>query len=240
MSLTPLGAALAPGLKDAFSEIERLLTNVVEPASAALHISALPSFAAKWLAPRLPQFAASHPELDIRLVGDDALADFGNNEVDIGLRYGRGDYVGLQSENICDVGAFPVCSPSFAREHRKALRTPEGMRELPLLWDEIGQMAPDLPTWPRWFKSAKVDAPRPIKGPRFESQHLALEAAAAGKGIALGLSPLVDDDLTSGRLVRLFDITVPSPFSFWCVCRKDRARERKIAAFFVWIKDQLS
>jgi LysR family glycine cleavage system transcriptional activator len=74
----------------------------------------------------------------------------------------------------------------------------------------------------------------------FESLHLALSAAAAGQGVALGLTPLTDEDLKSGALVRPFDVELSSPYAFWFVCRKDRLRERKIRAFRNWIFEVLA
>jgi LysR family glycine cleavage system transcriptional activator len=68
---------------------------------------------------------------------------------------------------------------------------------------------------------------------------MALSAAVAGQGFALGLAPLVDDDLAAGRLVKPFDIELASPFGFWLVCRRDRLEEPKIAAFRSWVKDEV-
>jgi LysR family glycine cleavage system transcriptional activator len=68
---------------------------------------------------------------------------------------------------------------------------------------------------------------------------MALSAAIAGQGFALGLAPLVDEDLAAGRLVKPFDIELPSPFGFWLVCRRDRLEEPKIAAFRSWVNAQV-
>ena len=111
-------------------------------------------------------------------------------------------------------------------------------------------MAPDQPTrtsavgasiprggraWASWFAAAGVHSGGSIVGAVFESSHIALAAAIGGQGVALGLTPLMDDDLRAGRLVRLFETQLASPFSFWFVCRRDRLREGKIRAFRDWV-----
>lgn len=240
VTLSDTGARLAPKLGSLFAEMEALLSTVVGPEANSLRISAMPSFAAKWLAPRLSGFTSLHPHYQVRLAGEDALACFERGDIDIGLRYGPGDYPGLHCEKIASAVAFPVCSPAFAERHGASLTKPEGLTHFPLLQDEIAVKAAGLPTWASWFEAAGVERAVDNRGPQFESHHMALAAAEADQGLALGLSPIVDDDLAAGRLIRLFDIAVPSRFSFWLVCRADRAKERKIAAFRAWMAEAIA
>ena len=100
------------------------------------------------------------------------------------------------------------------------------------------EIAPGLPTWESWFEAANVKGRVPQGGPRFESLHLALTAAQRGQGIALGLTPLIDEDVAAGNLVRPFHIAVKSRFSFWLVLKPERARERKIATFREWLHQE--
>lgn len=240
VALSETGARLAPRLGVLFSDMENLLSSVAEPEVNSLRISAMPSFAAKWLAPRLAEFTSRHPRYQVRLAGEDMLACFDRGDIDIGIRYGAGDYPGLHCERIAAATAFPVCSPAFAAHHAAALARPDGLLNFPLLQDEIAAKASGLPTWSSWFEAAGVRRLPDHLGPQFESHHMALAAAEASQGLALGLKPLVDDDLAAGRLIRLFDIGVPSAFSFWLVCRADRAKERKIAAFRSWMADAIA
>lgn len=232
--LSETGARLAPALGTIFVELDRLLTEVVEPVAGSIQLSAMPSFATRWLAPRLAGFAQLRPTYPVRLVGADTLVDFDRDGVDIGLRYGPGGYAPLHFERIAAAQAFPVCSPAFRAAHADRLGDPSGLAGLPLLTDETSLQSPGLPSWPNWFAAAGVAA-APGRGPQFDSLHMALAAAVAGQGVALGLTPLVDEDLASGALVRLFETALPSPYAFWFVCRADRLRERKIRAFRDWI-----
>lgn len=233
--LSETGARLAPRLIALFTDMEQLVSDLIATETVALRISAMPSFAAKWLPSRLADFSVQHPDYQVRIEGADALADFVRDEIDIGLRYGPGGYSDLHCEKIADAVAFPVCSPEFAAQHAAALATPSALLALPLLHDEIALIAPCLPTWTSWFEAAGVECMRENRGPLFDSLHMSLAAAQSGQGVALGLTPLVNDDIAAGRLVRLFDIEVRSAHAFWFVCRTDRLKERKIADFRAWL-----
>lgn len=233
--LSATGERLAPALAAIFVDLDRVLAEIFEPATNALLISAMPSFATKWLAPRLTEFSGRKPHYPVRVVGADHLVDFDREGVDVGLRYGPGGYAPLHAEKITDARAFPVCSPAFLEAHAASLHDPALLVTLPLLSDETSFRAPGLPNWATWFAAVGVSPPTAARGAVFESTHMALAAALGGQGVALGLTPLVDADLRSGQLVRLFETELISPDSFWFVCRKDRLREPKIRAFRNWV-----
>jgi LysR family glycine cleavage system transcriptional activator len=194
----------------------------------------MPSFASKWLAPRLASFIERNPSIEVRVVGSDRRADFDRDAVDVGLRYGDGDFGDLASELIAEASAFPVCSPALAEA---CAGDPARLASRLLLHDESALVAPGLPTWGSWFAAAGM-APPVESGPLFSNSHMALSAAVAGQGFALGLGPLVADDLAAGRLARPFSLEIPSPFGFWFVSRRDRLPEPKIEAFRAWIREQ--
>jgi LysR family transcriptional regulator, glycine cleavage system transcriptional activator len=232
IALSNTGQTLAPRLKALFVEMEHLLSEVASFDVTSLQISAMPSFASKWVAPRLASFIARYPQIQVRIVGADRRVDFDRDGVDIGLRYGDGEYGELHRELIAAARAFPVCSPALAR---RCATDPAAIDPALLLHDESSLVAPGLPTWSAWFSEAGVPRMLEAGGALFSNSHMALSAAVAGQGFALGLAPLVDDDLAAGRLVKPFAIEIESAFSFWFVCRKDRLDEPKIAAFRSWI-----
>lgn len=236
IALSATGQTLAPRLTSLFVEMERLLSEVADLDATSLQISAMPSFASKWVAPRLSSFIAAHPQIQVRIMGADRHVDFDRDGIDVGLRYGDGDYGDLHSEQIAQATAFPVCSPALAA---KCGDDPARIDTASLLHDESSLVAPGLPTWSAWFaKAGAARDPDRSGGALFSNSHMALSAAIAGQGFALGLAPLVDDDVAAGRLVRPFAVAISSAFSFWFVCRKDRLHERKIAAFRSWIFEQ--
>jgi LysR family glycine cleavage system transcriptional activator len=237
IALSAAGQTLAPRLTALFVEMERLLSQVAVLNTTSLQISAMPTFASKWVAPRLSSFVERHPHIQVRIMGADRRVDFDRDGVDIGLRYGDGDYPELHCEEISRATAFPVCSPALAE---RCGSDPARIASALLLHDESSLVAPGLPTWSAWF--AQAGMPRDIgsEGVLFSNSHMALSAAVAGQGFALGLSPLVDDDVAAGRLVKPFTVEIPSAFGFWFVCGKNRVDEPKIAAFRQWVFEQIS
>ncbi|HET6970374.1 MAG TPA: LysR family transcriptional regulator, partial [Phenylobacterium sp.] len=114
IALSETGRRLAPRLTALFVEMERLVGEVADLDAASLQISAMPTFASKWVAPRLSRFLRRHPQIQVRIQGSDRRVDFERDGVDVGLRYGDGDYGELHAELVAPAIAFPVCSPALA------------------------------------------------------------------------------------------------------------------------------
>lgn len=240
VALTPAGAKLAGPLTGLFAQMSGLVAEISTRSVPVLEVTAMPSFATKWLAPRLAGFSVSYPECRVRLVGSDELVDLVHSTaVDVGIRYGPGGYKDLYVECLAQVTAIPVCSSDFAKKHAARMKTPADLLRVPLLHDESSVIAAGLPDWPRWFDAAGVHYSPAKPGLIFDSVHMAIEAALAGQGVVLGLRPLIDDELRARRLVRLFDIELRSAFSFWFVCRRQRVKDPKIARFLEWLHAQL-
>ena len=234
--LTEAGEQLASPLGALFLEMSDLVETARALRTSRLEVSALPSFAAKWLAPRITRFQSAHADCRIRIAGSDQLVDFGRQKVDVGIRYGSGDYPSLFVERLAKVSAFPVCSAEFAARARG-----QDLSKLPLIHDESSLRADGLPTWNAWFAANGVDLRKSARRALiFESVHMAIDAAVAGHGAALGLTPLVNDDLEAGRLVRLSRRSLKSAYSFWFVCRAERAEETNIRAFRSWLHQELA
>lgn len=236
LKLSQTGAKISSPLTDLFAQMASLVADASARSLRSLEVSAMPSFATKWLAPRLARFTVAHPDWVVRLVATDELLDFKEGRSDVGVRYGPGAYKDLHAELLMDVVAYPVCSPEFAKLHERLVQSPAALLEAPLLHDESSLIAAGLPTWRSWFDAAGERAfVSPRKTLVFDSAYLALEAALASQGVALGLSPLVADDIKSGRLVKLFDTSVASAFGFWFVCRRTRIKDPRVAQFRDWL-----
>jgi LysR family glycine cleavage system transcriptional activator len=221
--LTPAGEALATAARDAFGRIEDA-ARAVDRRAARLCVSVLPSFAALWLVPRLKRFRASWPRLDLRIHSSREPCDFARDGVDVAIRYGRGGWKGLRSEELFSEAIFPVCSPRIAR----SLRSPSDLRRQVLLHDEVRAAHGGWPEWLRAAGAAGVDARR---GTIFTDAHLMLQAAADGQGVALARSALAAGDLTAGRLVRPFACAVPTRYRYFLVCPPAHARRPEVRAF---------
>lgn len=241
LRLTRAGQALAPVVQTAFDDLDRALSELRERSGspgmrAALSVSAAPSFAAKWLAPRLHRLQAAHPGLDIRLLATDTLADLAT--VDIALRYGRGPYPGVHAERLWPDGEiFPVCRPGLKLAAPRDLARHTLLRTAPPQTTTVAPRA----DWPAWFAAAGMRAPKAAAhGPTFSGTHLALEAAASGQGVALTPGILVAADLASGRLMRPFPIALPDPYAFWLLSRETAANRARIRAFTRWIRSEIA
>lgn len=234
--LTDEGTSLALQLEEIFSRLEAALDPAQFGARSTIHISAMPSLAAKWLAPRLPDFEARHPQWQVRLTEDNSLVDFTSGNTDLALRYGAGDYPGFASRRWMDAGIFAVCSPALL--DRLPLCTAADLRHHTLIHDQSSHQALGPPGWAVWLETAMVDDIDVSRGPLFPSIFHGIEAALAGHGVALAPEPLVVPDLASGRLVRPFTLELANPYAFWIVCPAEHLEEDRVRAFSAWLLSQ--
>ncbi len=234
VELTAEGQALAVSLAELFAQLELALARATAPHSADLRISTIESFAAKWLAPRLHRFHRDHPELKLRIETGDAHSDLPRSDVDVAIRYGTGAYSGMRTEHLLDAPVFPVCAPSLAT----ALSSAVDLRRHTLLHDEASAGRPGVPDWAAWLQAAAAEVVDAARGPVFASIYLAQEAAASGHGVALGIGPLVQEDLQRGRLVQPFGLTLPNAYAFWVVRARDARPHAGADAFCAWLRDE--
>jgi LysR family glycine cleavage system transcriptional activator len=199
-------------------------------------ISSAPSFAAKWLAHRLDLFQEEHAEAEVWVSADLALTDFNSTDIDLAVRYGKGNYEGLRSEKIMSESVLPVCSPDLL-QGPKPLRTPADLADHVLLHDEGPENDPSCPDWKSWLAARGVTTVDPSRGPRFNQSSLVVEAAAAGRGVALAKHAIAAADLERGRLVAPFaDGSADIDFSYWIVWPKWRTPSKLARAFMNWLK----
>lgn len=237
--LTDEGQACLPGLVEAFDLIGDALDNInAVSQSGALTVSLAPSFAAKWLVPRLDNFRQLHPDIDVRVSASFHLADFDVEEIDCAIRYGLGKYHGLFVEKLLTESVVPVCSPSLLKG-RNALKKPDQVRDYTLLHDDSIDQDPSCPDWRMWLKAAGVEGVDATRGLHFNQSSLVLEAAISGRGVALAKARLAHDDLKSGRLVQIFGVgEQPVDFAYFFVCPPTKTSLRKVALFKDWLKSE--
>jgi LysR family glycine cleavage system transcriptional activator len=234
--LTDAGQACLPGIREGF---ERLASAIDEIDSlgmqGVLTVSVAPSFAAKWLVPRLDRFQAQHPEIDVRVSASMQLTDFSRDDVDMAIRYGSGRYPDLVVERLLTESVFPVCSPDLMKG-KTALKSPEALAQHVLLHDDSPDNDESCPTWAMWLKAAGVDGVDASRGPRFNQSSLVIEAAMLGKGVALAKATLATADLKAGRLVKPFEGSAPVDFAYYMVCPKAKLNLPKVAVFRDWLR----
>lgn len=237
LTLTAAGRAYLPAVQEAF----RVLTDATRQLSAelaqVLRVDIPPTFAVKWLIPRLDRFVKAHPEIDIRVSTNSSPPDFARDTYDVAIRFGSGYYPDLHSEMCLAVNVFPVCSPGLLQcEH--PLREPADLKHQTLLHDASTYSNGSNPHWSAWLKHAgalDVDASR---GLSFTPSHLVIDAAIDGLGVALAKDSWVEQDLLAGRLVRPFGVALPVESAYYMVFPKHRAGDVRIATFVDWVRSE--
>ena len=238
--LTPQGSRLLPGISQAFEHLKGTIASIDEPAAGrgSLSLSVAPSFATKWLLPRLGQFLERHPDIEVDVKANIELTDFAKDEVDLAIRYGGGSYPGLSVELLLEDRMFPVCSPELLMRYGQ--RDPmKVFNEAPLLHDISADRDPAVPSWKMWLKASGLDDVDWRRGPRFNQTALTLDAALAGLGIALAPALLVDGDLAAGRLVRLARDELKGDFAYYLVHPADKAQLPALQQFKTWLRAAL-
>lgn len=240
LMLSDAGQACLPGIREAF---ERLAAAVGEIDSLGiggiLTVSVAPSFAAKWLLPRLDRFQAQHAEIDVRVSASMQLVDFARDDVDLAIRYGAGRYPDLVVEQLMTEAVFPVCSPKLMKG-KNALKAPTALSGHTLLHDDSPDGDVSCPTWAMWLKAAGVEKVDASRGPRFNQSSLVIEAAILGRGVALAKAALAAADLAEGRLVKPFEVSAPVDFAYYIVCPKAKLNLPKVARFRDWLRVEAS
>jgi LysR family glycine cleavage system transcriptional activator len=231
VTLTPAGRTFAERVRGALEEIAKAADSM-RARDDRLTVSVLPSFASRWLMPRLIRFMDANPGIEVNVVASTALADFRNDEVDIAIRFGIGPWPGVVCEHFLDDEYFPVGSPKMKGKLPKAPRD--------LL--KLGIIREDRDYWKAWFDKAgiSIDEARAARGPTFNDSTYSLQAAARGEGIALARRSIVYEDLERGTLKALFGLSVPSRERYWFVSPKETAELPKVKRFREWVRKELA
>jgi len=233
--LTETAQSVLPAAREGFDLLAAVLTRA-RAASARDHlvVSVTPSLAAKWLMPRLERFIAQHPGIDVRIDTNSRVVDFAREDVDVAIRYGGGDWPGLEVTPLMNEQIFPVCSPKL-QTGKHPLRTIEDLRHHSLIHDGTLPEGSAFPSWAIWLEAVGAPGVDTTRGLRVNASTLAIQAAVDGQGVALGRSVLVEDDLATGRLIRPFTAMLPLRYAYYVVHPKKLPKESKVPVFRRWL-----
>lgn len=238
---TPKGLLLTDGAQTALPALREAFDRLAEAASLLnagpdgrrLTVSVAPSFAAKWLMPRLGSFEEAHPEVDVWISAGMELVDFNAGEVDLAIRYGTGRYPGLEVMRLMAETVIPVAAPSLLEANPLAA---EGdLAHHTLLHDGSPDADPSCPDWPMWLAARGAKGVDGARGPRYNQSSLVIEAAINGRGVALAKRTLAQADLDAGRLVAPLQIATEVDFAYYLVHPKAKARMKQVKAFVAWL-----
>jgi LysR family transcriptional regulator of beta-lactamase len=228
LAMTDEGLALRPVLSDAFDRIEAVLKQFDGGHfHEVLTVGVVGTFAVGWLMPRLKAFHDTHPFVELRLQTNNNLVDLAAEGLDFAIRFGDGTWPGSRAQKLFDAPLSVLCTPEIAQR----LQTPADLASEKLL---RSYRADD---WANWFAAAGL-APRPVRGPVFDSSRLMVEAAMQGAGVALAPASMFERDLSMGRLARPFDIDVHAG-SYWLTWQKAKPATPAMRAFSQWITKEV-
>lgn len=231
--LTDAARRIAPQVGGAFDALDSAFATIRTEDEGLLTVSTSNTFANTWLAWRLGSFQMAHPDMAVRLLTSDALADFASDDVDIAIRAGIGPWPDLSHDLLVKIDFTPMCSPGFMKRHGPF--EPADLLRLPLI-------SPHDAWWSFWLHQAGVDAPDGVAraGVRLDSQAHEGHAAMAGQGMAM-LTPFFwRNDLADGRLVRPFEQVSTRGYAYWLVCPEARRGVPKIKRFREWLLAELA
>jgi len=236
LTLTQAAVAALPTLESAFDLLSLATEKIRQHSSGGvLSLAVCPSFAQRWLVPRINRFRESFAGIELRIATTTEVPDLNNTEVDIAIGYGseeRFRATGVASERLMGDEVFPVCSPDYRRHHQ--LRSERDLASVVLLHDDRALEEQGI-DWHSWLTAAGADARSKRDSIRFDSAVLTVDAALASQGVALARLSLVEDDLAQGRLVRLFSHRMTVNGGYFVSHLELISEQPKVLAFREWI-----
>jgi LysR family glycine cleavage system transcriptional activator len=229
VALTEKGETIAPTVHRALADLAQSFRLVREESNSILVISTMQTIAGNWLAPRLGGFQLLHPEYTVRLDISPNVVDLESEGVDVVIRSGKGDWPGLTSHFLLTQTFTPVCSPHYVAREGRPKSPADLLNHVLIDRNDVW--------WPIWFEAAGLPRDASVKRPSIDvnTQQMAAILAVAGSGIALVTPGFVSEDLSSGRLVQLFDVTARSGSEYFLAYSESRRNTPKIKAFRDWV-----
>ncbi|MEZ5508170.1 MAG: transcriptional regulator GcvA [Gammaproteobacteria bacterium] len=234
--MTEIAERALPDIREGFEKLALGLEKLKSgAANSTLTVTVSPAFAAKWLPPRFERFQAQYPDMDLRLETSLKPVDFALQQVDIGVRYGTGCWQGLQAEKMMDEEVYPVCSPGFLALN-SPISKPADLKGVTLIHDLSMDGHTGFANWEQWLQKAGLKNISTLRGIKINNSAAVLQAAIEGRGVALARSVMAQDDVATGRLLRLFpDMQFASSLAYYVVYRPECASLPKVASFRDWL-----
>lgn len=241
IQLTPAGVVLFEAAADALDTLQRAAGRARSMARGVAHlrISLGARFATNWLLPRLPQFRVANPGLELTFDITDEVRDFNADDVDAAIRFGAGNYEHARSERLFDTVVVPICSPKLI-EIGPRLETPRDLLHHTLCYVDCKVDGMVWPNWPMWMAAAGIDDFDDSRCVAFSDSSHVVQAVIDGAAVGLAELTMIANDLSQGRLVRLFDIgvSVAQEYAYHLVYPKSSSQDPRILAFREWVLNE--
>lgn len=231
ITLTRLGERYLGSARRVLEQYESDTHAIIAAAGAesALRLAVLPTFAARWLIPRLPRFLAEHPGVSVSIATEPAPFSFNERAADVAIHYGAPNWPQGEAVFLCREAIVAVASPEYAGRH--ALERASDLAGATLI-----QLSPRPSLWQDWFDSCRTEHPHPYRGPLFDQFAMTIQAAEAGLGAALVPGFLIERELTEGTLRALAEPPFAGSGAYYAVTPL-RAQDTPLASSFIaWLR----
>jgi LysR family glycine cleavage system transcriptional activator len=227
--LSDAGERLAPKVAEGLAKLAEAVTDLRGAKEQKLHIHSTPTFATQWLSRTLGSFQLKHPNIAVRLSTSQDVIDFAREEADVSIRWGKGDWPGLECHRVMRMDFAPMLNPALA-ETIGGIKEPADLLKLPII------SAPDI-WWPVWFAAAGIDNPGLERFPANELgiQMIDAQVAMAGQGVAILNPGHFRAEIAAGQLYQPFELTCNDGRDYWLAYPENRRNILKIRAFRDWI-----
>jgi LysR family glycine cleavage system transcriptional activator len=239
ISLTSEGARFALVVRGALLQLEEEAQALIAMSSPQqIRLRAGPSFALRWLVPRLGRFYARHPHVKLFVTAAYGEVDPTRREFDLAIELGRGNWPGLHSELLMDEYLTPVASPNYLKEH--PLKRPSDLAACTLLHDAHAWVAAEKDAeWRHWLDESNTRGVDSTQGQFFTLANLSLEAALAHQGVAMGRAALIRELVADGRLIAPVKLRVKSPTPYCLVYPREVADGPALQAVMQWLREEI-
>ncbi len=229
IALTEDGKRLAEATEQAFTVLEETVDTLQGRSRNVVRIAAGPIFTARWLMPRISDFWDRHPGIELEVVPSYRPMSVGGQGADIIIRWERVQNVSASAVKLLELRPVAVASPDFIRRHGP-FRQPSDLLDVPILHQR------DHWGWLDWFRALGVDTPDHLRGPVFEDANVLLRGAADGQGVILGWLPLIAQDISEKRIVRIFDENIPPSHGYFVEVPEARSTKR-VRTVMNWLSE---
>jgi LysR family glycine cleavage system transcriptional activator len=229
------GERLLPFIREGFEAFSKgVATLQTDPRPNILNITVVQSFASRWLVPRLSSFQEQYPEISVRLNPSNALLSFTNTDLDVAIRFGAGNYEGLESRFLMGDKLYLVSHPSLLKQGISL----DTLDMLPMLEENSGDFRV---AWQQFFDTHGLDGGKYRRVLQVEdSTTTIVEAAIAGQGMAMVRHSLVYQQIQKQQLVKLFDFEYSSDYCYFLVAPTHHFEQQKIRCFENWLRSALA
>jgi LysR family glycine cleavage system transcriptional activator len=241
LALTGAGERLFPVIRNGFDAFAAAIASASPGVGQRpLRVTCPNAFASRWLVPRLPKWREEQPTIPLEIIGTDAVLDLRAGNADVAIRYARRMPLDLAAQELFRDTFFPVCSPELLAKATRSIERAADLLHYPLIHFDWMNRDREAPTWPRWLATARsVDPGVPNTNKAwdvsFREELHAIDAVAAGQGIAICSDIVVSRELKSGALVKAHALSLPG-YGFYLVSVPNHPQRPNIEAFSAWMR----